>query len=838
MTAAETVRGDAREIETLRGVWARPHILAQTLATVDHKRVGLRYIVTAFVFFLVGGIEAGLMRTQLAVADNEFLGPDTYNQIFTMHGTTMIFYFATPMLIGLGTYVIPLMIGSRDLAFPRLNAFGYWVFLASGIFMYTSFLVEEVPDGGWFAYVPLTDADFSPGLGMDFWTLGILFLGTSTTAAAITFVVTILRMRAPGMGVQRMPLLLWGYVDMAFTILIALPSLTLATALLALDRHVGTQFFDPDGGGSPLLWQHLFWIWGHPEVYILLLPALGIISTVVAVHARRPIILFSIVAVASIAIGILAFGLWVHHMFSTGLDLLPITFFAAASFTIAIPSGISIFAWLATILGGRVSFTVPMMYALGFIVTFVIGGITGVMVAMVPFDWQVHDSFFVVAHFHYVLVGGVVFPIFGALYHWWPKITGFMPSPVLGHTSFWLVLAGFNITFFPQHIVGMLGMPRRVYTYAEGLGWEIHNLISSSGYVVLALGVIVLVWDLLTTPRRGVPAGDDPWRADSLEWATSSPPPPYNFERLPIVHGRSPMWEDRTPERGGDLDRIEEPLDQGREVVTTSILDGAPDAILRMPGPTYLPLLAALALTGSVTATLLEAYFVGAVFLAAVGLVVAAWLWRSPEDAPERIEVIRERSHLPFVILAGPHALGRWGMSLFLVTEGVLFGSSLSSYFLVRGNSDEWPQGGIEPPDLLLPAVLTVLLVACSASIQWSRAQTEADRERPVALRLGLLVTMALGVAFLVLQGLEFRDVGYGPTDNAYASLFFTITGAHWAHVAVGVLILGWVLVRTWFVSHEPRRRSDMPNIAWFWHFLTLIWLAVFAVLYVGVRWL
>ena len=823
----------------LRRAWERPHAIARALATVDHKQIGLRYIVTAFAFFLIGGIEAGLMRTQLAVPENDFLGPQAYNQIFTMHGTTMIFYFATPMLIGIGTYVVPLMIGTRDIAFPRLNAFAYWVFLFSGIFIYTSFLVEEVPDGGWFAYVPLTGPDYSQGLGMDFWTLGILFLGTSTTAASINFIVTILRMRAPGMAVQRMPLLLWGVLDMAITVLIALPSLTLATLLLALDRTVGTQFYDPAGGGNPLLWQHLFWIWGHPEVYILLLPALGIISTVVAVHARREIVMYPLVAVASIAIGILAFGLWVHHMFSTGLDLLPISFFSAASFTIAIPSGISIFAWIATIYGGRVRFSPSMMFALGFIVTFVIGGITGVMTAMVPFDWQVHDSYFVVAHFHYVLVGGVVFPIFAGLYHWYPKVTGRMTSPALGHAAFWFTFLGFNLTFFPQHIVGMLGMPRRVYTYAEGLGWEIHNLLSTAGYVVLTVGILVMITDFLMSRANGAPAGDDPWEGDSLEWATTSPPPTYNFPYLPVVHSRSPMWDDRTPERGGHIDLVEDPLDEGREVFTTSALDATPDAVLRMPTPSYLPLLAALALTAAVVSMLVEVYVGWVVGIAILGLILAAWLWTSPEDAPQRVAQIRERAHLPVVQLAGPHAPGRWGMILFIVTEGVLFGSTISSYFLLRGDAPSWPVGEVGLPDLVMPAILTGLIVLGSASMFWAQRQVAGgpdEPERPNALRLGLLLAMAFGVAFLALQGYEFWQADFGPTTNAYGSIFFLITGAHAAHLGVAVGMAGWVLIRTWFVSHEPGHRSDIPNVSLFWHFVTALWFLIFTVVYLGVH--
>ncbi|MEX2446804.1 MAG: cbb3-type cytochrome c oxidase subunit I, partial [Dehalococcoidia bacterium] len=526
------------------------------------------------------------------------------------------------------------------------------------------------------------------------------------------------------------------------------------------------------------------------------------------------------------------------HMFSTGLDLLPISFFSAASFTIAIPSGISIFAWLATIWGGRVSLTPAMLFVLGFIVTFVIGGITGVMVAMVPFDWQVHDSFFVVAHFHYVLVGGVVFPIFAALYHWWPKMSGRALSAPLGHIAFWLVFIGFNVTFFPQHIVGMLGMPRRIYTYDAGLGWEIYNLISTAGYFVLAVGVIVFVVDVLQSWARGPEVGDDPWQGDTLEWATSSPPPPYNFERLPTVHSRSPMWEDRTPERDHDVDRLDDPMAQGREVVTTSVLDGAPDAVLRMPEPSYLPLVAALSLVLVYGGGLTGAWAVSGIGLAMVGLTVAAWLWRAPEDAPQRVEAIRRHTRLPFAWLTGPHAPGRWGMVLFVVTEGVLFGSMISSYFLVRGNSPEWPQGGISHPELLVPGVLTAIIALSSVSMWWTQTREEDETGRARGLRVGLLLTLLLGVAFLALQAFEYGRADFGPTTNAYGSLFFAITGMHAIHLGLGVLMLGWVLARTWFVSHEPGHRSDVPAVSFYWHFVGVVWLLILSVVYLAVRWI
>jgi cytochrome c oxidase subunit I len=480
--------------ERLQRIWETPSNLVSQLATVDHKDIGLRYIVTAFIFFLLGGTFASLMRVQLAQPELRVLSPEMYNQIFTMHGVTMIFLFATPMLTGFGNYVLPLMLGTRDMAFPHLNAFGYWGFLLAGIFMYMSFLTGGAPNVGWFNYVPLSDASFSLGVNIEYYTLGLTFLAMSTTAGAINFIVTIFKLRAPGMTLSRMPLFAWAVLVTSFLIVFALPSLTAANLLLELDRNLGTHFFNPLNGGDPILWQHLFWIFGHPDVYIIFLPAVGIVSTIIPVFSRTPITGYLFIALATVTIGFISFGVWVHHMFTVGLLLMPFAFFSAASHMIAIPSGVQVFAWINTIWqGNRLAWKTPFLFVLGFIFTFVLGGITGVMVAIVPFDWLVHDSYFVVAHFHYVLVGGAVFPIFAGLYYWLPKITGRMLSEGLGQLSFWLAFIGFNVAFFPMHISGLVGMPRRIYTYPPGLGWDLLALLSTIGVFILAAGILVFI---------------------------------------------------------------------------------------------------------------------------------------------------------------------------------------------------------------------------------------------------------------------------------------------------------------------------------------------------------
>jgi cytochrome c oxidase subunit I+III len=591
-------------------------------STVDHKRIGHRYVVSAFVFFLAGGLEALTMRTQLARPNEQLLSPDVYNQLFSMHGTTMIFFFITPLLSGFANYFVPLQIGARDMAFPRLNAFSYWVFVLSGLFVYSSWLTGNAPQGGWFPYPPLSDR-YLRGPGMDFWTLGLIFLTISTTAGAMNLIVTIFKLRAPGMSIARMPLFVWAILVQAFMIVFGLPPLTVANVMLFADRNLGTHFFHANLGGDPVLFQHLFWIFGHPDVYIIFIPAVGIVSTVVQTFSRRSIVGYTYVALATVATGILGFGVWVHHMFAVGLPTMSYTFFAAASTLITIPSAVQIFAWLSTIISGRPRLVTPFLFAVGFIVVFVVGGVTGVMFASPPFDQQITDSYFVVAHFHYVLFGGAVFPIFAGLHYWFPKMTGRIYDERLGRLCFWLIFIGFNLTFFPMHIMGLLGMPRRIYTYPSNLGWNGYNLWSTIGAFTLALGVLTYIVNVFVSNRRGAPAGDSPWGGNSLEWAMSSPPPPYNFARIPTVASRDPMW-DPHDEREGAAE-----LADGHLTMGTTVLDADPEEILPMPEETFVPLLCALGLTALFVALLLGATWLVAVGGVATLLVIARWTWRA-----------------------------------------------------------------------------------------------------------------------------------------------------------------------------------------------------------------
>jgi len=624
---AERVAGRLEEL------WEEKPGLGSFLSTVDHKRIGKNYCYTAFLLFIAAGIEALFLRAQLARPDLRLVGPEQFNELFSMHGITMIFFFVTPMLFGFGNYFLPLMLGARDMAFPRLNRFGYWIFLFAALFMYSSWLVGRAPNDGWFNYVPISNVQYTPGLNIDYYTLGLAFLGISTTVGAFNFIVTILKLRAPGMTLARMPLYAWSLLATSISVVFALPSLTTANIMLELDRRAGFHFFDPARGGDVILWQHLFWIFGHPDVYIIFLPAIGIVSTIVPVFARRRLFSYNLLALATMSTAIVGMGVWVHHMFATGLPTETMAFFSIASLLITIPSGVQIFAWTATLLAGRPVWKTPMLYIAAFIFLFVIGGVTGVMFAAIPFDQQITDSYFVVAHFHYVLFGGAVFPILAAIYYWFPKMFGRMMSEFLGKIGFWLVFVGFNLTFFPMHISGLLGMPRRIYTYHADLGWNVWNLASTIGSFILAAGILVIIVDFFYSLRAGPPAGPDPWGSPDLEWATSSPPPEFNFLELPVVRSREPLWDQpELRDMGVRIHRLRLTLAAGHDTVGTSVVDAEPESVLAMPEHTYVPLVTALGITVLFVGFLTLLYPVMA--LGGLVMVLGMLAWLRPKELP------------------------------------------------------------------------------------------------------------------------------------------------------------------------------------------------------------
>jgi cytochrome c oxidase subunit 1 len=525
-----------------------PALLHEWTTTVDHKKLGIMYVLMAVVFLIIAGIEALTMRLQLFFPNNDLVGNDTFNQLFTMHGTTMVFFVGMPILIGIGNYMVPLMIGARDMAFPRVNAFGFWMTLFGGLMVYLSLITGRAPALGWFAYAPLTSSAFDRGPATDFWTLGLIVSGAGTISAAVNFIATIMGMRAPGMTFRKMPFFVWTMLWTSVQMLLAIPPLTAALIMVVFDRLLGAHFFDVANGGSAILWQHMFWFFGHPEVYILILPVMGMVSEVIPVFARKVLFGYEFMAAATMAIAFIAMGVWAHHMFCVGLGRTLDIYFVIATFLVSIPTGIKFFNWLATMYGGRIIFASPMLFSFGFLSMFLIGGLTGIMLGAAPFDFQLSDSYFVVGHFHWVLIGGTLFGTFAGIHYWYPKVTGRMLSERLARWQFWLLYIGFILTFGPMHISGMLGMPRRIFTYEAGRGWEIWNQLSTIGALIQTPSYAIFAYNLVVSYWKGKPAGDDPWDGWTLEWTTTSPPPSYNFEEVPTVHSRRPLWDLKHPE--------------------------------------------------------------------------------------------------------------------------------------------------------------------------------------------------------------------------------------------------------------------------------------------------
>jgi cytochrome c oxidase subunit I+III len=611
--------------ERLSLIWEERPGLLGWLTTVDHKRIGLLYFFTTLVFFGAGGVEALLIRTQLAGPNGKVLSPEAFNQVMTMHGVTMIFLFIIPMTTGaFGNYLLPLMIGARDMAFPRLNALSYWLFLGSGVFLYAGVFMRQAPDCGWFCYAPLNTKAYDPGLNADFYALGLIFNAMSSTAGAINLIVTSFKLRAPGMSFNRMPLFVFAMLAVSFSLIFALPPLTADLIFLELQRKVGFHFFDVLHGGDALLWQHLFWLFGHPEVYIIILPAMGIATSIIPTFAKRKMVAFPLVALAELLVAFIGFGVWGHHMFATGLSVGALVFFAAASMMVVIPSMIQIYAWLFTVNLGRPEFRAPLLFIGGFIALFVIGGLSGIMFAAIPFDQATTDTYFVVAHFHFIIFGAAVFPILGGMYYWFPKVTGRMYHEHWAQASFWVTFLGTMLTFFPMHIVGLLGMTRRVYTYHSGFGWGAYNLSETIGAFILAGGLLLIFGNLVWSRFRGAPAGPDPFYGGTLEWTTSSPPPPYNFLVIPRVASPYPNWDREV----GAL-----PLDHDHETPATTVRDGHFDEVLHMPSESGWPITLAFAVTLLFIMLLTAHYVVAGLFAGIAGLVLVAWHAGEPAQA-------------------------------------------------------------------------------------------------------------------------------------------------------------------------------------------------------------
>ncbi len=785
----------------LNAIWSAPPGWRGTISTVNHSDIGRRLIIAAFAFFAIGGVLAMLIRAQLATPDSAFIGPEIYNQLFTMHGSIMMFLFAIPMFEGLAMYMLPKLLGTRDLAFPRLSAYGWWCYLFGGCLLILSLLLGIAPDSGWFMYTPLSSKPYSPGINSDFWLLGVTFVEISAIAAAVEISVSILRIRAPGMSLDRMPLFAWYLLATALMMLIGFPPLILGSILLEVERAFGWPFFDVTRGGDPLLWQHLFWLFGHPEVYIIFLPAAGIVSTVLPVMARTPILGYRIIVAAVMALAFLSFGLWVHHMFTVGIPHMALAFFSAASTLVAVPTGVQIFAWLGTLWAGRPQMKLPMLYLIGFFITFVMGGLTGVMVAVVPFDWQAHDTAFITAHLHYVLVGGFVFPMLAGAYYWLPHFTGRQRSFRLGELAFWLISIGFHLTFFLLHLAGLLGQPRRIETYPEAAGWTWINLISSVGGFVMATGFALFAIDIVLQLFLSRRSPRNPWRAGTLEWAMMTPPAAYNIASLPHVGSREPIQDQ--PDLANQLARGEGYLAAARNGWRETLavdLKGRIRHIVVLPGNTRLPIITASVTGCFFVALLLKLYWLALAPLAVLALLGWRWAWvlgRREDLGP--LLIGRDQSAPTHAEVDDPP--GWFGSVFLLLADGTLFGSLLFGQIFLITIAPGWP-----PHDVSGGSWLIVGAAALSAAIAGLLARHSAGK-----VEWAMAGHIWLGMTLIVSQW-----QAPSPDGHAAGALIGVLNAYGLLHVGIVLLMLGFVHCRRRAGYLSAARRSEQ-RIAQLW---------------------
>ena len=822
--------------DQFNAVWGNPRGW-RALTIVNHTTIGLRFMLTGTLFFLFGGLLAMLIRTQLALPNHELMEPDVYNQVFTMHGTVMMFLFAVPMMEGMAVYLIPKMIGARDLVFPRLSALGYYCYLFGGLILITSLFLDLAPKAGWFMYTPLSSATHTPGPNSDFWLIGITFVEISAVSAGVELVVSILRTRASGMALHKMPIYAWYILVMAMMIVVGFPPLILGSILLELERAADMPFFEVARGGDPILWQHLFWLFGHPEVYIIFLPAAGIVSTLLPVFCQRPLVGYRWVVLAVLTTGFISFGLWVHHMFTVGIPQLAQLFFSAASMLVAIPTGVQVFAWLATLWQGKPLYHVPMLWLVGFLMVFVCGGLTGVMLALVPFDWQVHDTHFVVAHMHYVLVGGMFFPMMAGIYYWLPHFSGRMPSVRLGKWGFWLVFIGFNVTFLIMHWTGLIGMPRRIYTYQSGLGWDIPNLISSVGSFIMAIGIATILLDIILHFRFGQPAKVNPWRADTLEWATSLPPSAYNFVSLPAIHSRHPLWDQ--PELPYSIARGEHELaviDHGRrETWGTDPLTGKVREIIHLPGNSWLPLVAALFIAVMCISLLVKVYWLAAVVFVAVVVTLLRWSWENgthPLAAPDA-QVQPGEPPLHSRTLDGP---GLWGMGVTLLANGALYLALLFGWFYLWTVAPNWQMPQHIPFDHGLLLASAVLL---SLPTWWQARAIKRLRngnDRGLRGHLALVAGLGLGQSGLLLWALLGGDLA--PRTTAHDAVIVVLLVYSLLHCALAAILSALQALRVhcaYVGAHAPYEPLVVGQL-WYYNF-GVLWSSYFALVLFPTTW-
>jgi cytochrome c oxidase subunit I+III len=806
------------QAERLLKVWETPGGW-RYWTSVNNTEVGLWYSATAFAFMLFGGVLAILMRLQLAAPQAGVLSADLYNQVFTLHGTVMMFLFAVPIFEAVSILLLPAMLAARDLPFPRLSAYGYWSFLIGGVFVCGSIFFNAAPRGGWFMYPPLTTR-YEPGVGPDIWMLGLSFIEVASIAAAVELIVGVLKCRPPGMRINLIPLYSWYILVVAAMILFAFPPLIAGDILFELERAFDWPFYDPARGGDPLLWQHLFWIFGHPEVYIVFLPSIALVAMIVPTFARRPIVGYGWIVLAAVGTGFLSFGLWVHHMFTTGLPGISLGFFSAASTAVAIPTGVQIFCFLATMLTGRVIRSIPVLFVFGGFATFVLGGLTGVMVAVAPFDFQAHDTHFIVAHLHSVLIGGTVFPLIAGLYYYFPIVADKRLSDARGRLAFWLLFIGFNVAFVPMHLTGLRGMPRRVFTYPAGIGLDTLNMVSTLGALVLAVGFAIVLWDVVQTSRKAPTTERNPWGGGTLEWLAEVPSRPWGVRSIPEIDSRYPLWDQPDFVRDVDEGRFFLPdAEEGkRETLVTSVIDATPLQCLRVPGNTVLTIIAAVFTSGVFIFSTYKWWWL-ALASGVLGLItILAWLWTGTAMIPEK-----EEKHVGLGVTlplyaSGPASVGWWAMLITMLGDATAFMSLIFGYFFYWTVRTDFPPEAMSGPGVFWPSLAAALLVAAWASTMLARRWNRQDHG--LLFHAALLAGVGAGAAgcAALLAGPWLTDLD--PTAHVYAATVWVLVIWTAAHAGVGLIMQLYCIARRVFGGLDARHDIDIVNVSLYWHFV------------------
>lgn len=790
-------------------------------SAVNNSEVGMWYMAVAFAFFVFGGILALLMRTQLAFPNSNFISADMYNQMFTLHGSIMMFLFAVPMFEAFSIFILPEMLGARDLPFPRLSAYGFWCFLIGGVFVCGSIFFDAAPRGGWFMYPPLTTV-YQPGIGADIWLLGLSFIELASIAAAVEIIVGVLKTRPPGMRVNLIPLYAWYILVVAGMILFAFPPLIAGDIMLEVERAFDWPFFDANRGGDPLLWQHLFWIFGHPEVYIVFLPSIALVAMIVPTFARTPIVGYTWVVLAAVGTGFLSFGLWVHHMFTTGLPGISLGLFSAASEAVAIPTGVQIFCFIATLITGQVVRSASMLFVLGGLITFVIGGLTGVMVALAPFDFQAHDTFFVVGHLHYVLVGGTLFPIIAAFYYFFPLATSKKLSETLGKWAFWIMIVGFNITFFPMHLTGLLGMPRRVYTYPAEFDFATLNLISTVGAYILAVGVAIFLWDVVRPKGKQPICERNPWDAGTLEWTSRMPGLPWGSRSVPEIDSRYPVWDQKNLIRDIDQGRYFLPdAEEGkRETLVTSVIDAQPLQCLRVPGPTFITLFAAIFTGGFFIFGTFHWWIPASISGVLAFATILCWLWTGTSMVPEKDEKYVGLGLTLPLYASGPASVGWWAMFITMLGDMTAYVSLVFGYFFYWTAKADFPPTPTPGPGVFWPVAGCILLLTAWLLTVYARRANKQDRQ--ASFYTSILVAVALSVAGSLALLAGPWVTGLDPTSHVYPATVWVLVLWTVGHVAVGLVMQLYCVASRLAGRMTANRDIDICNVALYWHFVAL----------------